>query len=541
MAIKTLITPEKIKKYEEAGFWGQETILEYLVKNSEIYPDRDAFVDENVRVSFKELWRNTARLAQAFAGLGIGRETIVAVQLPNCVEFVYTYYALSLLGAICLPIHTPYRKKELLDVIDRYGCKYLIGPDRFRDFDHLAMCAEIKDARPGAIDFIIVGDGKAQGFTNFADLIAEGRPGFEFDPARALAAANEVNSIFLTSGTTGGKIKGVMWTINMFTHNAKAFNESYLMSHGDRSLFLGPFTHVAFVLALNAITSQASTLVTIRDPGIKKSIEMIDREKITVLMAVPAQYSRMLDDPAYQTHDTTSLRTMVSFGSAVPGELVKRVREEMCPFNLWYGTTEGGYCTTKWGLPLKTLQETVGSPQRGAEWQVVDLAGAPLPREVEGELCINGPVCSAGYYNDDELNKVSFDAEGWFHTGDLGYIDEDGNVHVTGRIKDLIIRGGENILPIEIENEIYEHPKVKDVAVIGMPDKDLGEKVCAYVECVPGENLDLGAVREFLQQKGLAYFKLPERLEIITSFPRTDSGKIQKFELKKDLEEKLKG
>jgi fatty-acyl-CoA synthase len=272
---------------------------------------------------------------------------------------------------------------------------------------------------------------------------------------------------------------------------------------------------------------------------VPKAIEMIEREKVTVLMGVPAQYSRMLDDPSYKKRDTSTLRTIVSFGSAVPAELVKRVREEMCAFNLWYGTTEAGYCTTKWGLPLKTLQETVGNPQRGAEWKVVDIKGNLLPRGIEGELCINGPVRSAGYYKDDELNKASFDDEGWFHTGDLGFIDEDGNVHVTGRIKDLVIRGGENILPIEIENEIYEHPSVKDVSIIGMPDPELGERVCAYVVCQPDASLTLEEIRDFLAKRDLAYFKLPERLEIIDSFPRTDSGKIQKFELKKDIEKKL--
>lgn len=539
MALKTLITPEMIQKYEKDGFWGYETILDYFQKNSEIFPNKDAFIDEDLRVPFRELWENTLRLAHALTQIGVGKETIVAVQLPNCVEFVYSYYALSLIGAIMLPIHMPYRKNELLDVVERYECKYLIGPDMDRNFDYRSMYSEVAASRNGDLTVIAAGKSGAGPFQSFEELIEKADQGIAFSREEALASANEINSIFLTSGTTGGKIKGVMWTLNMFMHNAKAFDESYLMSHCDTSLFLGPFTHIAFVLALNAMTYQGSTLVTVRDMKVSKAIEMIEREKVTVLMGVPAQYSRMLDDPSYKTRDTSTLRTIVSFGSAVPAELVKRVREEMCAFNLWYGTTEAGYCTTKWGLPLKTLQETVGSPQRGAEWKVVDIKGNLLPRGIEGELCINGPVRSAGYYKDDELNKASFDNEGWFHTGDLGFIDEDGNVHVTGRIKDLVIRGGENILPIEIENEIYEHPSVKDVSIIGMPDPELGERVCAYVVCKPGATLSLEEIREFLSKRDLAYFKLPERLEIIDSFPRTDSGKIQKFELKKDIEKKL--
>ena len=538
MAIKTLITTENIRKYEEAGFWGHETILEYLLRNSERHPDREAFINESTRVSFGELWNKTSRLARAFSAIGIKKETIVAVQLPNCADFIYAYYALSLIGAIILPIHMPYRKKELLDIIDRYDVQHLIGPDNFRDFDHLSMYTEIREACQGALEVIIVGQSGSGDFLSFDELLSRTADAFEFDREKALAAANEVNAIFLTSGTTGGKIKGVMWTINMFTHNAKAFNESYQVSYGDRTMYLGPFTHVAFVLALNSVTYLASTLLTVRDMDLRKAIEMIAQERVTTLLAVPAQYSRMMDYEDYKRRDTSSLRTLVSFGSAVPAELVKRVRKEMCPFNLWYGTTEGGYCTTKWGLPLKTLQETVGSPQRGAEWQVVDQQGNPLPAGIEGELCINGPVRSAGYYNDEELNKISFDDQGWFHTGDLGFVDEDGNVHVTGRIKDLIIRGGENILPIEIENEIFEHPKVKDVAVIGMPDLDLGEKVCAYVECVAGENLTLEEIREFLQRKGLAYFKLPERLEIIDDIPSDRFGKDTEVRVEKRYRKK---
>ena len=541
MAIKTLITEEKIKKYHEAGFWGHETVLEYLQRNAERYPEREAFINEQTRVTFLELWQNTTRLAQAFIDLGVAKEDIVAVQLPNCVEFIYTYYALSLIGAITLPIHMPYRQKELADIVERFDVQYVIGPDNFRGHDHLAMYQAIRQSSGGPLQIICVGQGQGEGVLPFYELIARGGEGIAFDREAALAAANEVNSIFLTSGTTGGKIKGVMWTINMFTHNGKAFNESYLISQGDRPLYLGPFTHVAFVLALNAATHLGSTMLTILDMDIRKAIEMIEQERVSVLLAVPAQYSRMMDHTEYKQRDTSSLRTMVSFGSAVPAELVKRVRQEMCPFNLWYGTTEAGYCTTKWGLPLKTLQETVGSPQRGAEWKVIDSRGDSLPAGIEGELCINGPVCSAGYYGDEELTKLSFDEQGWFHTGDLGFIDEDGNVHVTGRIKDLIIRGGENILPLEIESEIFEHPKVRDAAVIGMPDPDLGERVCVYVEVVAGEIVTLDEIREFLQVKGMAYFKLPDRLEIMETFPRTDSGKTQKFELKKDIEQKLKG
>ncbi|MBW1972662.1 MAG: acyl--CoA ligase [Deltaproteobacteria bacterium] len=518
MTIKSLISQEMIDKYTEAGFWGDENVLDFLDKDSKLYGNKEAFVEGDIRITFNELLQNINRLANKFVEMGIKKEMIIGVQLPNCIEFIYTYYALSKIGAIALPIHTPLRKKEIEDIIDRFDCQLIIAPDEFRDFDFADMYQDILSTNSKLKHVIIVGDKIPKGMRSFSDLISqktEEKPLNDF-LLQYRPGSNDINSIYLTSGTTGGKIKGVMWTLNMFTYNGKAFNESYLISHNDVVLFLGPFTHIAFVLAMNAFILMGTKLVTVKDMNIQKGIELIEKEKITVLMAVPAQYSRMIDDPEFKKRDTSSLRTIISYGSAVPPELVKKVRDEMkCHFNLWYGTTEAGYCTTKWGLPLKTLQETVGSPQRGSEWKIIDMQGRSLPPGKEGEICISGPARSAGYYNDDELNEKSFDKEGWFHTGDLGFIDEDGNVHVTGRIKDLIIRGGENILPIEIENEIFEHPSVKDVAVIGMPDPDLGEKVCAYVQLESGKSLTLEELREFLKNRGIAYFKLPERLEFI--------------------------
>jgi acyl-CoA synthetase (AMP-forming)/AMP-acid ligase II len=544
MAIKSLVTQEMVDKYTKAGFWGKENALDFLQKNSDLYGDKEIFVEGDTRVTLKQMYENVKGLAINFIKMGIKKESIVGVQLPNCVEFPYSYYALSQIGAICLPIHTPLRQKEIEDIIDRFHCEFIISPNVYRGFNFAQMYADILAGDTKLENAIIVGNNVPDGMIRFDSLLQRGETGKYPDNYvdQLKPDSNDINSIFLTSGTTGGKIKAVMWTLNMFTHNGKAFNESYLISHNDVVLFLGPFTHISYVLAMNAFILSGTKAVTIQDMNIIKGIQIIEKEKVSVLMAVPAQYSRMLDDPEFKKRDTSSLRTIISYGSAVPPELVKRVRDEMCHFNLWYGTTEAGYCTTKWGLPLKVQQETVGSPQRGSEWKVIDRDGNTLPPGKEGEICINGPVRSAGYYNDDKLNAISFDKKGWFHTGDLGYIDEDGNFHVTGRLKDLIIRGGENILPIEIENEIYEYQHVKQVAVIGMPDPVLGEKVCAYVVTEDsGMTFTLEELNKFLTERGnLAYYKLPERLEFMEDLPKTDSGKTQKFELKKDLEKKMK-
>jgi acyl-CoA synthetase (AMP-forming)/AMP-acid ligase II len=544
MAIEALITKERIAKYTKAGFWGEETILDFLDRNCRMYADNEVFVEDNKRTTFGELQRNIDRLALSFLEMGIKKETIVGVQLHNCVEFVCIYYALSKIGAITLPIHTPLRKRDIEDIIARFHCQYIIAPDKYRGFDFLEMYEWILSTNSQLKSVIIVGKKVNKGMFNFDDFISHKLDGkypadylLQFKPS-----PNDINAIFLTSGTTGGKIKGVMWTLNMFTHQGRAFNESYLNSHNDTVLYMGPFTHIAFILALNAYTLLGAKVMTVNDMDLKKGIQVIPKEKATILMAVPAQFARMMDDPLFKKTDVSSLRTVISFGSACPPEVVKRVREEMkCHFNLWYATSEGGYTTTKWGLPLKTQQETVGSPQRGTEWKIINGSGETVPTGQQGEVCINGPVRSAGYYNDPELNKLSFDKEGWFHTGDLGLFDEDGNLHITGRIKDLIIRGGENILPAELENEIYEHPSVESVAVISMPDPVLGERVCAYVKLRTGVALTLDEIRNFLTKKDLAYYKLPERLELIDVMPFNDLGKVKKFELKKDLEERMKG
>lgn len=543
MAIETLTTQKMINKYTKAGFWGEENILDFLEKNCRMYNKDEYFVEGNRKITFGELKQNIDRLALNFLEMGIKKETIVGVQLHNCVEFVYVYYALSKIGAITLPIHTPLRKKDIEDIITRFHCEYIVAPSEYRGFDFLEMYDWILSTNVRLKGVIIVGDKLNKGMTSFNTLISDGVDNkYQKDYLEQFRpTSNDVNAIFLTSGTTGGKIKGVMWTLNMFTHQGRAFNESYLNSHNDIVLYMGPFTHIAFVLALNAYMLLGTKVTTVSDMDLKKGIEMIQREKITILMAVPAQSARIMDDPRFKQTDISSLRTLISFGSACPPEVVKRVREEMkCHFNLWYATSEAGYTTTKWGLPLKTQQETVGSPQRGTEWKIIDGRGEALPVGQQGEVCINGPVRSGGYYNDPELNKLSFDKDGWFHTGDLGVFDEDGNLHITGRIKDLIIRGGENILPAEIENEIYEHPSVESVAVISMPDPNLEERVCAYVKLRSGSTLSLDEIRNFLSEKGLAYYKLPERLEFIDVMPFNDLGKVKKFELKKDLEERMK-
>ncbi len=560
----------------------ERTIGAHFAAMAARQPAADALVSvhQGVRWSYAELHAAARRLASALLRHGIAPGERVGIWSHNGAEWLLLQLATAQAGIVLVNINPAYRTAELEYALNKVGCTALVAMPRFKSSDYLGMLRELApelgDCAPGmlraarlpALRTVAWLDGaealrdaatggallpaaadrpQEPGMLRFSDLLARGDAD---DPrldavAAGLAPGDPVNIQF-TSGTTG-QPKGATLTHRNILNNGFFIGECMRLGPEDRLCIPVPLYHCfGMVLGNLACLTHGSCIVYPGDGFDPLAVlQAVQAERCTGLHGVPTMFIAELDHPRFGEFDLSSLRTGIMAGSPCPIEVMKRVVERMhlSEITIAYGMTETSpvSCQSHTDTPLDKRVATVGTVLPHLEVRIADPAtGAPVPRGRPGELHTRGYSVMHGYWGDPERTREAVDAEGWMHTGDLATMDDEGYVAIVGRIKDMVIRGGENVYPREIEEFLYRHPGVQDVQVIGVPDAKYGEELCAWIVPRPGSGLTEDAVRDFCRGQ-IAHYKIPRHIRFVEGFPMTVTGKIQKFRMREQMRDELRG
>lgn len=527
-------------------------------------PEHEALVSvhQGQRYSYLQLQSASNQLASALLGLGLLPGDRVGIWSHNNAQWLLMQLATAKVGLILVNINPAYRVSELEYALNKVGCKLLVTMARFKTSDYLGMvrelAPELAGAKPGqlqavklpALRSVVWMDEPGQadqggGLQRFSGLLASGDAS---DPrlaviAQSLQATDPINIQF-TSGTTGFP-KGATLTHRNILNNGFFVGEAMKLTSADRLCIPVPLYHCfGMVLGNLACLTHGATIVYPSDGFEPLSVlQTVQDEKCTGLHGVPTMFIAELDHPRFKEFDLSSLRTGIMAGSPCPIEVMKRVVSEMnmSEVTIAYGMTETSpvSCQSSTSTPLEQRVATVGQVQPHLEVKVIDPeSGVIVAPGVSGELCTRGYSVMHGYWDDAARTAEAIDAQGWMHTGDLATMDAQGYVNIVGRIKDMVIRGGENIYPREIEEFLYRHPKIQDVQVVGIPDQKYGEELCAWVILRPGQVLSEEEVKAFCKGQ-IAHYKVPRYIRFVSSFPMTVTGKIQKFKIRDEMKQQL--
>jgi fatty-acyl-CoA synthase len=522
--------------------------------------NREALVSPShgVRWSWKEFAERVDALAAGFLALGLEPGARIGVWSLNRPEWTLTQFAAAKAGLILVTINPAYRLSELEFALAKVGCAGIVTATAFKTSNYMEMLntllPELATSQPGELKaarlpqlraVIQVGGPKAPGTVGFEDVTRMGGSGHRYTLAivtKALQFDDPVNIQF-TSGTTGSP-KGVMLTHHNILNNGYFVGRAMRLTENDRICIPVPLYHCFGMVMGNlaAVTCGATMVYPGEGFDPLATLQTVAQEKCTALYGVPTMFIAELDHPEFATFDLSSLRTGIMAGAPCPIEVMKRVNEamNMRDVTIAYGMTETSPVSFQSATddPLERRVATVGRIHPHVEVKVVDLEGRIVPRGERGELCTRGYSVMLGYWDEPEKTADVLDANGWMHTGDLAVIDAEGYCNIVGRIKDMVIRGGENLYPREIEEFLYRHPKIQDVQIFGVADDRYGEELCAWIRVRSGETLTPEEIRAFCQGQ-IAQNKIPRYIEFVDEFPMTVTGKIQKFLMRDAVEEKL--
>ncbi|SCC92093.1 putative acyl-CoA synthetase YngI [Thiomonas sp. X19] len=513
---------------------------------------------QGLHLSYAELKREVDRLASSLLRSGLRKGDRVGIWAHNGVEWVLMQLATAKVGVILVNINPAYRTSEVEYALNKVGCRALVTMTRFKTSDYLAMlrelAPELATCAPGGLraarlpDLRLVvhlGLEAEPGMLRFADWLAQGSGA---DPmvaqaAAQLAAFDPINIQF-TSGTTGFP-KGATLTHSNILNNGYFIGEAMRLTAADRLCIPVPLYHCfGMVLGNLACLTHGATIVYPND-GFDPllTLQTVQEEACTGLHGVPTMFIAMLDHPRFAEFDMGTLRTGIMAGSPCPTEVMKRVVRDMhlSEITIAYGMTETApvSCQSSTDTPLDKRVSTVGQVQPHLEVKIIDpQTRATVPPGTPGELCTRGYSVMHGYWGDAEKTQEAIDPEGWMHTGDLATMDAEGYVNIVGRIKDMVIRGGENIYPREVEEFLYRHPMVQDVQVVGVPDAKYGEELCAWIIAKAGTSPTGDDIREFCKGQ-IAHYKIPRHIRFVQSFPMTITGKVQKFKIREAMQREL--
>jgi fatty-acyl-CoA synthase len=518
-----------------------ETIGENLRRVVEQHGDREALVvrSQGYRATYRELWAQTTLAARGLLARGVQKGDRIGIWAPNRFEWVIAQYATARIGAILVNINPAYKGTELEYVLNQSGISLLLLARAFRQSDYVGMLASVRHRCPALRESIVLEDG-------WDALLADAErvPLAALDERERGLQFDDAINIQYTSGTTGFP-KGATLSHHNILNNGFFIGETLGYSAEDRVCIPVPFYHCfGMVLGNLACTTHGSCMVI---PGesfdAQAVLETIQAERCTSLYGVPTMFIAELDHPEFARFDLTSLRTGIMAGSPCPVEVMRRVqsRMHMHQVTICYGMTETSPVSTQTALddPLDKRVGSVGRVHPHVEIKIVDPAtGAVVPRGTPGELCTRGYSVMLGYWNNDEATRGAIDQARWMHTGDLATMDEAGYANIVGRIKDMIIRGGENIYPREIEEYLYTHPDVSDVQVIGVPSARYGEEVMAWVRLREGATVTADDLDAYCRGQ-IATYKIPRYWKMVDGFPMTVTGKIQKFRMREQAIEEL--
>jgi fatty-acyl-CoA synthase len=533
-----------------------ETISGFFDRVAEKYPDNKALIlrHQGVEWTYAELQHRVDQLASGLLALGIVPGDRVGIWGPNSAEWVLTQLATAKIGAIMVCINPAYRLYELEYALNKVECKALITDESFKTSDYLGMlntlAPELEYCAPGALastklpkleHVIRMGTSSSAGMHNF-DQICE--LATDADRAALLGLQTQLKpddaiNIQFTSGTTGNP-KGATLSHCNILNNGYLTGEAMRLTPADKLCIPVPLYHCfGMVLAVLACVSHGATMVfpgEAFDP--QQTLQTVQDERCTALHGVPTMFITELDHPNFSSFDLSSLRTGIMAGAPCPIEVMKRVISDMHMRDILiaYGQTELSPINNI-TLPDDSLErrtETVGRAMPWVEVKVIDEAGHVVPVGEKGEICTRGYSVMQGYWNDPEKTAETIDAAGWLHSGDIATMDAFGYVRIVGRIKDMIIRGGENVYPREVEEFLYQHPAISEVQVFGIPDKKMGEEVCAWVQLNEGATLSADDIKAFCKDQ-ITHFKIPRHIRFVSEYPMTVTGKIQKFVMRDEM------
>ncbi|SAK61704.1 cyclohexanecarboxylate-CoA ligase [Caballeronia ptereochthonis] len=527
------------------GYWHDRTLNDDLDTWAERCPDKIALTAFEVesgattRFTYREMASMADRIAVGLARLGVGRNDVVSMQLPNWWQFTLTYLACSRIGAVVNPLMHIFRERELAFMLAHSASKVLIVPRVFRGFDFAQMATNLQASLPRLEHVVVIG---GQDANSFEALLGE--PAWEREPdARELLTRNrpgpdDITQLLYTSGTTG-EPKGVMHTANTLMSNIRPYADAMRLGADDVVLMASPMAHQTgfmYGLMMPVMLGASAVLQDIWQP--KAAVALIESERVSFTMASTVFLTDLASAVGDSGRSVPTLRTFLCAGAPIPGPLVEKARAALGAkiVSAWGMTEMGAVTLTRLDDDDERSFATDGRPLPGVEVRVVDAYDAPLPTGAVGRLLVRSCSSFGGYLHRAHLNAT--DPHGWFDTGDLAYLDARGYIRISGRSKDVIIRGGENIPVVEIEALLYRHPAIAAAALVAYPDERLGERACAVVVRKPGEHIDLPSIAGFLKAHKVAMQYIPERLLVCDSLPATPSGKVQKFKLRELLRER---
>jgi fatty-acyl-CoA synthase len=550
--MQTLMPPSYVHGGSDQPLSG-ETIGACLDRIARQHGGREALVvrHQNIRWTYSQLLELTNNLAASLLRLGLQPGERVGIWSPNNAEWLLSQLATAKAGLILVNINPAYRRSELGYSLNNVACRALILAPKFRGSDYLEMlhelAPELATCEPGGLaaagiptlsHVIRLGAAKTPGMFNFDDLLVQATA----EELRSLAALGDTLqfddpiNIQFTSGTTGSP-KGATLTHHNIMNNGYSVGVAMNFSALDRLCIPVPLYHCFGMVLGNLVclTHGATMVYPAESFNAQAVLESIEEERCTALHGVPTMFIALLDHPRFADFKVDSLRTGMMAGAPCPIELMKKVmsRLHMPQVTIGYGMTETSPISFQSSMddPAERRVATVGRILPHLEVKIVDEQGRVVPRGQSGELLTRGYAVMRGYWGDAGRTAESIDAAGWMHSGDLATIDEQGYCRIVGRSKDMIIRGGENVFPIEIEQFLFRHPKIRDVQVIGLPDGKYGEEVCACIVLRPGEQASADEIRDFCRGE-IAHFKVPRYVRFLDSFPMTVTGKVQKFMLR---------
>lgn len=543
MAKPTRYTQETINEYVKKNLWQPETTSVIFDKNAREHPNEIAVADSKSSVTWLEAKRWIDRIAAGFIEAGIQRDEMLAIQLPNCVELYLLRAATEKAGILCLPVLKNMRRREVEYILNKTKAAGVVIPWKIGDFDYWEMIENLRPDLPSLKHVFVVWDEVPDGAISIKEMTQ--RPLDKKYPSSLIEErrfkVTEVSLINLTTGTTGFP-KFVEYPICARLATGRAFIEAFKITSKDILGALAPAAGGPNMPVYYAAPQVPCEVVMLEKFSPEDAFRMIEKKKITVPCVVPAQLALMAQHPAVKKYDLSSIRAWFSCGAPMAYSLGVEVEEKIGGIVMnAYGALDFGSCFLHdLDDPREIRFLTAGKARLGTVAKIVDDKGKEVKRGDVGELIGCGPTCSSGYYGDLQATREVWGEDGCYKTGDLARIDEQGNLVIAGRKKDMIIRGGQNVYPIEIENLLVLHPKVQNVAIVGFPEPVMGERACAFVIPKSGQSFTFEELVSFLKEQDIAPYKLPERLEVVDKFPMAGDGqKVDKKKLQQDIIKKM--
>jgi 2,3-dihydroxybenzoate-AMP ligase len=536
--------PEAAEIYDKRRWWLGLTLGDILDRASDLYPAKEALVGEGKRYTFSSLRRLVDNMAYRIIEKGLKPGDTVLLQLPNWPEFVIAYFALQKVGVVPVLLTVNHTAREIAHLVNLTKPKGWILPGRYRKTDYMAVIRKVREERLVLDRVIVVGDEVPEDCISFQGLLTDVADRAEVNVAleRAHPQPTDVCHILPSGGTTGLP-KGAPRTHNDYMCNVEYKSKAWYMNVTDTCLVASTVGHnLALLVCVTGPIFHGAKVVLLDSTYPEDFCRTVQNEQITCTGLVPTLISRIVNYDGLGTYDFSTLKKIYVGAANSPPELVKAVEAKLgCRYINAFGMVEGPCSQTRPDDPFDLRCNTIGRPICPYdEFRTLDQNGNSTPVGIEGELAAKGPGIFTGYFRNPQANKDAFTPDGYFRTGDLAVIDKNGTIRITGRIKDIIIRGGENIAARDVEDLISSHPKVEYVSVVGMPDPDLGEQVCAYIKPAPGGALSQEEIVAHLEKVGASKILYPARMEFVDEIPLTAAGKADKKILKKDIEEKIK-